>query len=132
MSNIIKCRAFWKGKMYRVLQIDYREPNTVALTDEKIDHFNVPIDEVVLMPFTGMYDKNNKEIYVGDVIQVPNDYNEYGMAAGEKYEVYFAYGGFRMKPKIRPNARGFYIEDDRVFEVLGNIYENPNLLGGKP
>ena len=32
-------RAFWKNKMWEVMQIDYRIPQTVILTDGKINSF---------------------------------------------------------------------------------------------
>ncbi len=66
----------------------------------------------------------------GDIVQIPDDYEEYGFCAGEKYEVYFAFGGFRLKPKYRKfNEKGFYLEDDGELEVLGNKFDNPDLLG---
>ena len=37
-------------------------------------------------------------------------------------------GGFRFKPKFDENARGCWLEDDNTFEVIGNVYQNPELL----
>ena len=56
-----------------------------------------------------------------------NDYNEFGHNAGEIYEIYFCCGGFRLKPKYS-KARGYWFEDDRTVEVIGNIHDNPELL----
>lgn len=84
--------------------------------------------EMPLMQFTGLYDKNGKEIYEGDIVRIPNDYELYGTNAGEAYEVYFAYGGFRLKPKYNSKARGYWLEDDNEIEIIGNIYENKELL----
>ena len=64
----------------------------------------------------------------GDIVQIPNDWEEYGFNAGEIYEVYFAYGGFRLKPKRNKNSKGFWLEDDNLVIKLGNIYDNPELL----
>ena len=50
------------------------------------------------------------------------------MMAGEKREIYFNEGGFRLKPKWDKNSRGNWLEDTKDFEVIGNIYENPELL----
>ena len=49
-------RAFWKNKMWEVMQIDYRIPQTVIITDGITDHINVPLTEVVLMKNSGKQD----------------------------------------------------------------------------
>ena len=85
----------------------------------------------IIEQYTGLKDKNGKEIYEGDVVQIPDDWDEYGIAAGQRYEVYFAYGGFRCKPWggcKRRGDKGYWIEDSEDFEVVGNVHENPELL----
>lgn len=78
--------------------------------------------------YTGTKDKHSRRIFEGDIVKIPDNYDIYGINAGEVYEVYFGFGGFRLKPKYRKNAKGFYLEDDGVVEVIGNIYDNPELL----
>ena len=78
--------------------------------------------------FTGLRDKNGKRIFEGDIIKIPDDYDTYGMNAGEVYEVYFGFGGFRLKPKYRKNSRGYFLEDSGEVEVIGNIHDNPELI----
>ena len=85
-------------------------------------------DHYVPMQYTGLKDRNGKEIYEGDIIQIPDDYEMYGMACGEKYEVDFKNGRFRLRPKYRPDALGYDLEGVEECEVLGNKYENPELL----
>lgn len=77
---------------------------------------------------SGIKDKKGKYIYTGDFIKIPDDYKNYGLNAGEIYEVYFAYGGFRMKPKYRKEAKGFWLEDDGEFKIIGNKYDHPKIL----
>ena len=77
--------------------------------------------------FTGLHDTNGKEIYVGDIVKIPDDWNKYGTNAGEVYEIYFAFGGFRYKPKYKSQSKGYWFEDDKAVEIIGNIHENPEL-----
>lgn len=73
------------------------------------------IDEMTLMQFTGLLDKNDKEIYEGDIVR-----------EGEgKYCVEFKNGMFG----IQFNYYGFLpFMKSFHFETIGNIYENPELL----
>lgn len=84
------------------------------------------LDEAELMQFTGLKDKNGKEIYEGDIVKIPDDYSAFGKNAGEILKVAFDSGCFRLK---RPNSkgRGFCFEDDNTVTIIGNVYENPEL-----
>ena len=70
------------------------------------------------MQFTGLLDKNGVEIYEGDIVM--NAYRqvvEYGShqgVEGGKHDEYIGYN-------LNPNNMQFT-------EVIGNIYENPELL----
>lgn len=101
----------------------YFERNSKTLELERLSTCH--IEEINC---SGLKDKCGKLIYEGDIVKIPNDYDTYGMFAGEKREVYFYEGGFRLKPKWDKNSRGNWLEDTNAFEVVGNIYENPELL----
>ncbi len=76
---------------------------------------------MVLMQYTGLKDKNGKEIYEGDLVKVEG-------AGGEPLQIVWnttQLCGFAYQ------AGAFYhgfIEPDDSIEVIGNIYENPELL----
>ena len=74
---------------------------------------------MTLMQYTGLKDKNEKEIWEGDVIR---EKDEYG--ADDVYEVAFECGGFWLKD--RDNEIGW--PDVKNIKTIGNIYENPDLL----
>ena len=61
-------RAYWKNKMWEVMSIDYRIPQTVILADGK-NHINVPIENVVLMKNSGKQDISGEFVYEGDFIE---------------------------------------------------------------
>jgi len=84
------------------------------------DEFDLDNKIGILMQYTGLKDKNGKEIYGGDIIQ-SDDYD-----IGGKNVVEFKNGEFLQK-----DDKGDYwcISPD-IFktEILGNIYENKDLL----
>jgi hypothetical protein len=73
----------------------------------------------VLMQYTGLKDKNGKEIYQGDVIRniIPETDTHTGICHMTVDDVFSCYA----------TLRDLVIEH-ADFEVIGNIYENPELL----
>lgn len=67
-----------------------------------------------LMQFTGLHDKNGKEIYEGDIVK--------GHSTGQ-YEglIHFAYGEYRIRCK---NSDRSLCDEWKFIEVIGNIHEN--------
>lgn len=84
--------------------------------------------EFKLMQFTGLKDKNGREIYEGDILEF-NDCS-YARTAGHvddkilKSKVEFYYGAFWVDGILLLDA----IQNDEELEIVGNIYENPELL----
>ena len=86
---------------------------------------HIGADELKRCQYTGLKDMNGKEIYEGDVIALDG--------GGELYNfsVEFEDGCFG----IRTNGKDFaelkyYIDMSFVeAEIIGNIYENPELMG---
>ena len=86
--------------------------------------YNKRYKDFNLMQYTGLKDKNNKEIYEGDIVKLRANH---GIGVVKYYD---EWGAFIVEYiKLRPLAvlgMNYYKED---IEVLGNIYENPELLG---
>lgn len=70
----------------------------------------IDMNDLIVMQFTGLKDKNGKEIYEGDIYQTFIEGNR------PIFIVEFINGGFSVAGLL---------ED---IEVIGNIYENPDLL----
>lgn len=118
-NRIIKFRAWDKlhNKMSPGLEVltpygATRLHNQIGVKEERPEHY-AGADDLVFLQFTGLLDKNGKEIYEGDIIQV-------------------------FTKELKEKAYTVVIQDmvkDKFFgvgngegEVIGNIYENPELL----
>jgi uncharacterized phage protein (TIGR01671 family) len=83
-------------------------------------------DEVVLMQFTGLKDKNSKEIYEGDILEAWSEGSRRVVEVRWRNEgapmfiLYPAYAEGKFWHLSGPN--------DTNAEIVGNIYENPELL----
>ena len=115
----IKFRCWYDNKMYKVVDIDFAY--------EKINLFGADIinfKDGKLMQYTGLKDKNGKEIYEGDVIKglvISLDQKRTFIIIGVvKYKEY----GFYLETREGTYA----ITDFEESEVIGNIYDNPELL----
>ena len=78
--------------------------------------------------YTGLADKNGTKIFEGDIVDVLYDVNYIGVAAERigVFEVVFHNGCFM---KQKGGVQYHFIPSDKC-TVIGNIYDNPELLGG--
>ena len=119
MMREIKFRA-WDKKRKIMIGIDYPDNWGEENDEEWADYYYTMLtgiteasedERLELMQFTGLHDKNGKEIYEGDVVET---------ALGNHVVVWENYG---------------FLYPGIVFHynhaVIGNIHENPELLEGK-
>ena len=87
----------------------------------------IKTDDFILMQFTGLHDKNGKEIFEGDILSWEAGSDEY-----DRGHVYYYRGGFFISFEKTPHHSTSEPVADELenykIEVLGNIYENPELL----
>lgn len=130
MNREIKFRIWADNKFYNKCLVG----NTNNANDEK---WTCPMvwlekqkewvhcDNGIICQYTGLHDKNGKEIYEGDII-------EWTTYSGKKYRFSVEYSN-KYAQYVIVNTRDVLMEyeplgDYENIEVIGNIYENSELL----
>ena len=91
----------------------------------KRDDYDVYMLEVIpktIGQYTGLHDKNGKEIYEGDIGRTFKE---------DICVVVYKYNGFWLKVIDKSKNYRWVIFIENNIEVIGNIYDNPELLGGE-
>lgn len=109
----------YKGKLWE-LMIGF-SGDLLAHTTNGISHESIFKDRYVLTQYTGFKDKNDKEIYEGDILQ--DDWRSL------RYEVRFEKGSFIITGEGRVSS---FRDNSDIFQnrmtVIGDIYNNPELI----
>lgn len=106
--RLIKFRAWNKQLKHMYESVDIR--------DFRIhNYFRDTTEELILMQFTGLHDCKRKEIYEGDIIKT---YNSQYLYVKWDYDQWGLFDGICNEASI----------DRDNDEVIGNVYENPELL----
>lgn len=111
----IKFRA-WMGEEHKMWPV-------MAGMGQVATEFGSIDEPIEVMQYTGLKDKNGKEIYEGDVLNAKVD-SGHGSSFYDKGQVVF-----------HPEAAQFILTKGGMVtnigndvEIIGNIYENPELL----
>ena len=99
--------------------IRYTEDDNLFNSDYKVAEFK----DIELLQYIGMKDKNNNEIYEGDILKLRDNH---GIQLVKYYDEWGAFVVEYVKSKpLVVLGMSYYKED---IEVIGNIYENPELI----
>ena len=126
----IKFRAWHKGKkeIVNVEEIDFMN-KVINYIDNDYENNRQEIigayfENIELMQYTGLKDMKEKEIYEGDIVKLRANH---GIGVIKYSDEWGAFIVEYIKPRpLAVLGMDYYKED---IEVLGNIYENPELLG---
>lgn len=113
INNELVINPVYNGKGY----MDEEWSSSVDLESDLSDH-------VELMQYTGLLDKNGKEIYEGDILQY--NYQNYKSSHLETIK-WYENGFFHFQNEdvlfgCKASMSSVY------YEIIGNIFENPELL----
>ena len=116
------CIDFENGFIY------YSYRGYTAEGDEYADGDVIGLEDCVLMQSTGLFDKNGKEIFEGDIVKVTDDDERTDFSDGGNGticgldDLYMWYIDGQVQNGL------FDINQEYYIEVIGNVYENPELM----
>jgi len=138
LSREIKFRAFYKEENCMFYSCEVLEwviwefscgEIKVVVQELGTEEKEWNVKDVPIMQYTGLTDKNGKEIYEGDVVTIPQDMAEAFGIKEKKGAVYFTRGCFYAAEDSSASMTNLALyTGEYTGKVIGNIYENPELL----
>lgn len=130
MKREIKFRAYssHNHKMYPVSNIEWDLDGRIwVIADDGKNGIELMDEEAHLMEYTGLHDKNGREIYEGDII-VTHPKMKYEIPTGGVVQ----YGDYQPMFGYKTEDGDYYSiwssNVYRTYEVIGNIFEDPELM----
>ena len=106
----------------------------------KNEYDHIGIQNGILMQFTGLHDKSSKEIYEGDIVRGLTTKFRYRKQELATWVIEFISDALILCMNRLPRSQYPGNQDNQIFKpsatentkVIGNIYENPELIEAKP
>lgn len=120
-----------KKVMMHVSEIDFRKRRVKGRAKEEI--ISSRFDEVVLMPWTTYYDdsRNSVKIYEGDIVETTHKDLTKRFVIDDEAGILLARCIEKEQYPFVDFDLDMLLNDDGRVKVIGNIYENPELLEPK-
>lgn len=115
----LRFRAWVKSEeCYMGKWIDTQYPVTFSAVNEVAEYYSD--NDLVVEQYTGLKDKNGKEIYEGDIVSY----------RGNNYQIKWCKASFAYIASSNNQYYWLSPSKSTVFEVIGNTYENPEMVEG--
>ena len=118
------CNLFWENTFFECYEL---VPDPKGKREYELINHRIDFEDCVLMQSTGLVDKNGQEIFEGDIVEfedaddIENVYINQGV-------IEWCQGGFTVSNRTTVTLDDLLDEDTLEVTIVGNIYDNPELL----
>ena len=119
----IKFRGKYGNNLWLYGSLVTRNRNNNGI-QERNSSAAILVDDGSIGQYTGMNDSTGKEIYEGDIVRTSDNDDELAVVKWDEEDLRFTVTHGNV---VNGLGEGYY---SREVEVIGNMYDNPELLGG--
>lgn len=112
--------------IYEVMELNFANETATLWSEKEQTCFEVSFRKIKLMQYTGANDKNGKEIWTGHIVKFVSRLDDSKRIGAVRY--WAGDAAFLIECE---REMFFLFHDALGREVIGNIYENPEILKGR-
>jgi len=118
-NSIYEFRAWDKEKKIMRYEQMWWNDSWIEFISERDNPY--PIQRFIVMLCTGFKDRNKKKIYENDIVRYSDKYTAVVVWKDTGF-------GLEFLGEVESPQTWYYLPNSNVLEILGNIYENPELI----
>lgn len=105
---------------------DYKDKPTEILIGTNVVRISFDVIPETVGQYTGLTDKSGTKIYEGDIVKITDDWGDTDFSDGGIGDVNFYYGLWYVSGAVHNSLNE--LDQCYYIEIIGNIYDNPELL----